>query len=227
VVGTVSEIWRYPVKSMAGERLESVAVTDSGLEGDRRWALVDGTVNRAGKLLTNTQEARLMTYRARLVNGGVEVATPMGATVPLDDALVAEIAADVARPLTLRDTAGINFDDSHVLVVNLSTVARFALEAGVAIDRRRFRANFYVDGLEPEDELAWLGRRIRAGTAELEVVKRCERCAVITRDPDTTVASPELLRLLTQTQETSMGVYCKVVTAGTTSVGDLIGPPLS
>jgi len=212
---------------MAGERLESVAVTESGLEGDRRWALVDGTVNRAGKLLTNTQEARLMTYKARLVNGGVEVATPSGATVPLDDSLVAGIAAEVARPLTLRDTAGINFDDSHVLVVNVSTVAKFALDAGAAIDRRRFRANFYVEGLEPEDELAWLGRRIRAGTAELEVVKRCERCAVITRDPDTTVASPELLRVLTQTHETSMGVYCKVVTAGTTSVGDLIGPPLS
>ncbi|HAC44902.1 MAG TPA: Fe-S protein, partial [Chloroflexi bacterium] len=50
--GTVAEIWRYPVKSMAGERLESCLVAETGLEGDRRWALVDGQANRAGKPLT-------------------------------------------------------------------------------------------------------------------------------------------------------------------------------
>ena len=224
VIGTVTEIWRYPVKSMAGERLDSCLVTDTGLEGDRRWALVDGAPNRQGKLYTNTQDARLMTYRARLAGEGVEVAMPSGRTRRLDDRLVAELAGLMARPLTLRDQAGTNFDDSQVLVVNLATVALFALEAGVEIDRRRFRANFYIDDLEPEEELRWLGRRVRAGSAVLEVVKRCERCAVISRDPDTTLASPELLRLLAQTSETSMGVYCRVLTPGVVSTGDRCGP---
>ena len=95
---------------------------------------------------------------------------------------------------------------------------------GADIDRRRFRANLYVDGLEPEEEVRWIGRRIRAGSAALEVVKRCERCVVITRDPDTTVAAPELLRVLTQSSETCMGVYCRVVTPGTVAIGDLCGP---
>jgi uncharacterized protein YcbX len=224
VIGTVTEIWRYPVKSMAGERLDSCLVTDTGLEGDRRWALVDGAPNRRGKLYTNTQDARLMTYRARLAGEGVEVAMPAGRTRRLDDRLVAELADLMARPLTLRDQAGTNFDDSQVLVVNLATVAAFALEAGVEIDRRRFRANFYIDDLDPEEELRWLGRRVRAGSAVLEVVKRCERCAVISRDPDTTLASPELLRLLAQTSETSMGVYCRVLTPGVVSSGDRCGP---
>ena len=199
-------------------------VTDTGLEGDRRWALVDGTTNRAGKLYTNTQDARLMTYKARLAGQGVEVSTPAGDSHSLDDRFVAELAGAVSRPLTLRDQAGTNFDDSHVLVVNLATVAAFALEAGVDIDRRRFRANFYVDGIEPDDEVGWLGRRIRAGSAVLEVVKRCERCAVVSRDPDTTIASPELLRLLAQTNDTSMGVYCRVVTPGIVTIGDRLGP---
>ena len=224
VIGTVTEIWRYPVKSMAGERLDSCLVTDTGLEGDRRWALVDGAPNRQGKLYTNTQDARLMTYRARLAGEGVEVAMPAGRTRRLDDRLVAELADLMARPLTLRDQAGTNFDDSQVLVVNQATVAAFALEAGVEIDRRRFRANFYIDDLEPEEELRWLGRRVRAGSAVLEVVKRCERCAVISRDPDTTLASPGLLRLLAQTSETSMGVYCRVLTPGDVSTGDRCGP---
>jgi uncharacterized protein YcbX len=224
VVGNVVEIWRYPVKSMAGERLDSVVLTDVGLEGDRRWALVDGTPNRAGKLYTNIQDARLMRYGARLAGDGVMVATPAGKTARLDDHFVAELAEAVSKPLTLRDRAGDNFDDSHVLVANLATVAAFGLEAGMEMDRRRFRANFYLDGLEPEEEVQWVGQRIRAGSAVLEVVKRCERCAVVTRDPETTIASPELLRLLTQTSETCMGVYCRVVAPGTVAIGDLCGP---
>lgn len=224
MLGTVAEIWRYPVKSMAGERLESCPVTSNGLDADRRWAFVDGSPNRAGKLLTNTQDARLMTYRARLAGDTVEVSTPAGQSRRLDGQLVAELAGEVARPLTLRDQSGINFDDSHVLVVNLATVAAFAIEAGVPIDRRRFRANLYLDGLEPDAEVRWLGRQIRAGSAVLEVVKQCERCAVITRDPDTTIASPELLRVLTQTSGACMGVYCRVVTPGDVAVGDLCGP---
>jgi uncharacterized protein len=224
VVGTVAEIWRYPVKSMAGERLDSCHVTQAGLDGDRRWALVDGTVNRVGKLLTNTQEARLMAYRARLAGDGVDVSLPGGNNRRLDDQLVAELAREVSRPLTLRDAAGVNFDDSPVLIVNLATVAVFALAADMAVDHRRFRGNVYIDGIEPEEEVHWIGRRIHAGAAEFEVVKRCERCVVITRDPDTTVASPALLRVLTETSETFMGVYCRVVRPGAVTVGDLIGP---
>jgi uncharacterized protein YcbX len=126
--------------------------------------------------------------------------------------------------LTLRDLAGANFDDSPVLVVNLATVASFAHAAGVAIDHRRFRANLYVDGLEEEEELGWIGRRLQAGSAELEVVKRCERCVVITLDPDSTDATPALLRVLTTTSDTCMGVYCRVIRAGQVSVGDRCWP---
>ena len=224
VVGTVAEIWRYPVKSMTGERLDSCRIESTGLEADRRWALVDGTANRAGKLFTATEDKQLMTYRARLKEGGVEVLTPEGEARQLDDALVAAIAQATRRPLTLRDLAGANFDDSPVLIVNMASVAAFALEAGVAVDRRRFRANLYVDGFEPEEEARWIGGRLRVGSAELEVVRRCERCVVITHDPDTTETSPALLRVLTKSSDANMGVYCRVVQPGVVAVGDLIGP---
>ncbi len=208
---------------MAGERLDGCAVTQTGLQGDRRWALVDGTANRTGKLLTIRQDQRLMKYRARLNGNGVEVLTEGGEARRLDDDLVTDIALLTGRPLTLRDVAGANFDDSPVLVVNMATVAAFSLEAGFAVDHRRFRGNLYLDGFEPEEELRWIGGRIRAGDVELEVIKRCERCVIITRDPDTTTASPALLRILTDTHETCMGVYCAVVRPGEVAVGDLCG----
>ncbi len=225
--GEVAEIWRYPVKSMGGERLGSCLITESGLEGDRRWVLVDGTQNRGGKPLTAREAQQLLTYRTRLADGSVQVVTPGGKTRLLDDRLVAELAVETSRPLTLREGAGLNYDDSPVLVVNLNTVAAFELSAGVEVDCRRFRANLYLEGLEPEEELLWVGRRIRAGDAELEVVSRCERCVVITRDPDTTQSSPELLRVLADTSDTCMGVYCRVVRRGMVATGDPCGLGLS
>jgi len=222
-MATVTEIWRYPVKSMAGEQLDSCLITEHGLEGDRRWALIDGSPNRAGKKLTIRQHEGLMGYRARLSNSGVEVLAPNGETHALDDRFVQRLESESSRSLTLTDLVGANFDDAHVLVVNLATVKAFSLETGMNVDHRRFRANLYIDGLAPEEEISWISRRIRAGAAELEVTSRCERCVVITRDPDTAQTSPELLRSLTEQHETCMGVYCQVVRPGRVAVADFAG----
>jgi uncharacterized protein len=221
-MASVAEVWRYPVKSMAGERLESCEVIETGLEGDRRWALLDGSPHRAGKPLTIREEDRLMTYRARFAGGRAEVLTPRGEVALMDGSLVSRLASETSRPLTLRELEGANFDDSPVLVVNLATVAAFGVEVGMEVDHRRFRANLYVKGLAPEEELAWIGRHVAVGEAELEVVSRCERCVVITKDPDTVATTPELLRVLTQTQETCMGVYCRVTRPGQVAAGDRV-----
>jgi uncharacterized protein len=221
-MATVTELWRYPVKSMAGESLESCAVTDRGLEGDRRWAMIDRSPNREGKWFNIKQHAPLMTYRASLASGTLEVSAPDGTDIGLEGAF-RRVLSESQRTVTLRELPGENFDDSHVLIVNLTSVRAFALEAGMAVDHRRFRANLYVDGLQPEEELHWLGRVIRAGDAELEVTSRCERCKVITMDPDTTEATPELLRLLVERHDERMGIYCRVVRPGRVAVGDHVG----
>ena len=75
-MASVVEVWRYPVKSMAGERLDSCMVTEQGLEGDRRWALIDQSPNRAGKWFNIKQHAPLMTYRSRLSGDSVDVVAP-------------------------------------------------------------------------------------------------------------------------------------------------------
>lgn len=222
-MASVTELWRYPVKSMAGERLESCLITEGGLEGDRRWAFIDWSPNRAGKWFNIKQHSALMTYRSRLMDGSVEVVAPDGSSVGLDSGLLRRFEAESSRPLELRELPGGNFDDSHVLIVNLASVEAFEREANMPIDHRRFRANLYVRGLEPYEELSWLGRRIRAGDAELEVTSRCERCKVITMDPDTTEATPELLRLLAERHDERFGMYCQVVRPGMVAVGDPVG----
>jgi len=219
----VVEVWRYPVKSMAGERLDSCAVTELGLEGDRRWALIDRTPNRDGKWFNIKQHAPLMTYASRLVDGRPVVTAPDGTRVRLEEAF-RRVLEESGRPVELRELPGANFDDSPVHIVNLASVEAFALEAGIELDRRRFRANLFVDEVPAEEEVSWVGRRIVAGEAELEVVDRCVRCAVITRDPDSTVATPDVLEVLVQRHEKCMGVYCQVVRPGRVAVGDFVGP---
>jgi uncharacterized protein len=223
-MGSVAQIWRYPVKALGGERLSACMVGEAGLTGDRRWAIVDQAPHRAGKLLTIKHHNPLLKYRARMAGDAPEVVTPSGEVRPVDRGFVSALAAEAERPLELRDSAGNNFDVAPILLVNLATVAAFGQAAGEVIDHRRFRANLYVDGLEPEDELGWLGRTVAAGACRLDVVSRCERCVVITHDPDTTVAKPGLLRVLTETQDACMGVYCNVVQQGRVAVGDFCGP---
>jgi uncharacterized protein len=218
----VSELWRYPVKSMAGERLDSCMVTDSGLDGDRRWAMIDRTPNRDGKWFNIKQHSALMTYRARYVDGALQVLDPKGTDIGLEGAF-RRVLDESQRRVELRELPGENFDDSHVLIVNLASLQAFAMEAGMELDPRRFRANLYIEGIEPEEELRWLGGTIRAGEAQLEVTSRCERCKVITMDPDTTEQTPELLRLLVERHDERMGMYCRVVKPGMVAVGDYVG----
>lgn len=208
---------------MAGERLDSCEVTEVGLEGDRRWAFIDQSPHRAGKWFNIKQHSPLMTYRARLVDGTLDLVAPDGSSVALDGDLVRSFETAAERPIQLRELPGANFDDSQILIVNLASVAAFGLEVGMLLDPRRFRANLYVEGLEPEEELRWLGRVIRAGEAELEVTSRCERCKVITMDPDTTEATPDILRVLVERHDERMGVYCRVVRPGHVAVGDFVG----
>lgn len=208
---------------MAGERLQECAITERGLEGDRRWAFIDRSPNRDGKWFNIKQHAPLMTYHARLRDGELDLVAPDGRAIELDRNLVHRFETDAARPIELRELPGQNFDAAHVLIVNLATVELFALEAGMALDPRRFRANLYVDGIEPEEELGWIGRVIRAGDAELQVVDRCERCKVITMDPDTTESKPELLKLLVERHDERLGMYCQVLRPGRVAVGDFVG----
>lgn len=96
--------------------------------------------------------------------------SPDGGIHSLDAGMVAHLAAEASRPLTLRELEGANFDDSPLVMVNLATLASFEVQARVRVDHRRFRANLYVGGLEPEEEIGWLGRRVAVGGAEVEVV---------------------------------------------------------
>jgi len=224
-MATITGLYRYAVKSLAGEALESAHLGVAGLAGDRRYAFMDSAPNRAGKFLTARQLNSMLTYAAHEDEGRVLVTTPAGRGLEVtSDALREELEADIGRSLALRLAPGSNFDDSPLLLLNLASVRRLGDALGRDLDPRRFRANLLLEGMEPDVEYNWLGRRLRAGSAILEGALMCERCVMITYDPDTVASDPAILRELTQARQALMGVYCRVVEPGSVVLGDHVEP---
>lgn len=158
----------------------------------------------------------------------LEVVTPSGAVVAVDDPTLTKMLVEGLRGenhLTLVRSDRALTDCRPVSLISVQTVRQVEEELGVAIDKRRFRSNVYLDLASnegfAEDEL--VGRRIRIGTnAEVAVLERDPRCKMISLDPDTGEHNPEVLRKVAKEHANFAGVYCAVLVEGMLTKGDSI-----
>lgn len=225
-VGRVIALWRYPVKSMGGESLETVEVSWHGLAGDRRWAFVRAGVERSGfPWLTIRQRPDMSQYQPRLVDPDapdtslVRVRTPSGADLDLlDPALAADLGHDA---WVLKQDRGA-FDAFPLSLISTQAVASLGARVGAELDVQRFRPNLLVeaDGSEAFPEDAWVGSTLQFGSASMRVDKRDGRCAVVNVDPRTAQNDPSTLRAIAQTRDGCLGVYGSTVRPGRVAVGD-------
>ena len=256
-VGTVESLWRYPVKSMSGEALDEAFMGFSGFYGDRCYAFKNSSARKGFPYLSATAQEQMLRYRPRFryaeraakppnlieamsIPPGVtpanaepddlvlDVETPSGALVALDDPALMEMLVEGLRgenQLTLVRSDRALTDCRPVSLISLQTVRQVEAETGVPIDKRRFRANVYLN-LEKdcgfaEDEL--VGRRLRIGSsATVMVLERDPRCKMISLDPDTGEHNPEVLRRVAQAHGAFAGVYCAVLVEGILTKGDSI-----
>jgi uncharacterized protein len=227
LMGCVAALWRYPVKSMAGERLDDVEVSWHGLAGDRRWAFIRGRRVRIGfPWLTIRDLPELASYRPRIAEpdrpdaSSTLVRTPSG--VELDVAspeLTAELGPGVR---VIRQDRGV-FDAMPLSLLTTQTVASLGKLVGTDLAVERFRPNLLVDargGDFPED--AWVGRILRIGGLRMRVDRSDKRCVVVTVDPVTLVRNPAILRVIAQERDMRLGVYGSTVAPGRVAVGDLV-----
>jgi uncharacterized protein YcbX len=227
-VGELVGLWRFPVKSMAGQRLAEADVSWSGVAGDRRWAFVRPGQQRNGfPWLTIRQQPRLHHYRPVLVDpdapdrSSVRVATPAGAVLDIDDpALAAELGDGVS---VMRHNRGLQ-DAAPVTLISVQSVAELSRRVGADLDPLRFRANLVVDapgGTDfPED--GWVGRSLRIGSAVVRIDERDERCGLVNVNPVTLQREPAVLRAIAQERDLCLGVYGSVATPGPVRTGDPI-----
>jgi hypothetical protein len=253
IIGNVDSLWRYPVKSMRGEELDEAFAGFSGIYGDRLFAFRSSASPKGFPYLTAREQRKLLQYRpyfrypdkaARPVNlteaesmGAnpvsadpsellVDVETPDGKTVAIDDPdLMDMLRSDIDQKheLTLMRSERALTDCRPVSIFSLQSARQLGEETGVPIDKRRFRANVYVDlasygGFAEND---FVGRSLRIGPkVVVRILERDARCVMITLDPDTTEKTPEILKKVAQAHEGMAGVYGAVIIEGMLRKGD-------
>jgi uncharacterized protein YcbX len=254
-IGTLETVCRYPVKSMAGEEVDEAFVGFSGLMGDRVYAFVREPGPSGFPWLTGREQEDLILYRPHWADAGaarlprdvdrsfamapgvfaayperaafaVRVTTPGGRTVPVDSAdLATELEAKSGQKVGLRFSDRSHWDCRPVSLFGNASAVALGDELGMAMDRRRFRANFYADWQDGaayrEDEL--VGRSLQIGARlRIAILERDPRCKMITLDPDTGAQDSVVLQYLTKARGGTIGVYGAVLVEGVVRKGDPI-----
>jgi uncharacterized protein YcbX len=232
--GTVAGLWRWPVKSMAGERVNALRVDGRGAGGDRTHAV---TREHKGAVvpLTAREAPRLLAWSAAYpfdLDARLDPAHPPFAVVNApngesfrwgDRRLRAALEADLGRPVGLRrDVDGIQDLRRSLLLTTEATLQALGEELGGPIDLRRFRPNLHLQAdAQAWAELGWERAELAfEHGVRLRILHPCERCAIPTRDPETQVKWPGLLKHLAAAHEQSFGVNARVLSAGCVAVGE-------
>ena len=204
----VAEIWRYPVKSMAGELCKETSVLASGIPGDRIIQIDDGH----GRVVTARTHPGLLGHRATLDAAGEPLVDGRPWTHPAVLAAVRRIAGPDAR-LVRDDDPDARFDVLPLLVATDGSVASFGR------DRRRLRPNLVIGGVHGLDERHWPGRPLRIGDAVIEIDSLRGRCVMTTFDPDTLEQDRGVLRDIVRRFGGRLALNCRVVRGGTIRAG--------
>ena len=249
MIARVVELWRYPVKSMGGERILRTTVGDK-IEGDRDFGVFDV---ETGKLLSAKTVPALLDARVRRDGATTVIELPGGAIVNAGSLAANRALSEfLARRVELRGagdeaaTIDMDLDDgtgdgptgvtsfqapvgslfdsrSSLHVISVATLVELERACGSSAgDGRRYRANLIVEGPEPFGEDAWVGGDVTLGTVGALVRKRTERCVIPSRRQPGLEPDRALLRYLKTHHAMCVGVYLNPHTPGELAVGDVI-----
>ena len=206
----VTELWRYPVKSMAGERLPEVNLTPLGFAGDR----IVHVENARGRVVTARTHPKLLGHRAVLNAQGEPLVDGRAWTDPSVTADIEHIVGGGAR-LVLDDGAG-RFDILPLLVASDGAIAAFGY------DGRRLRPNLVIGGVQGLAERTWEGQSLRIGDVLIALADLRERCVMTTFDPDTLAQDQRVLRSIVDRFDGRLALNAAVVRAGHVREGDRV-----
>jgi uncharacterized protein YcbX len=198
----LAEIWRYPVKSMAGERLDRATVGPLGLHGDRVVQVYDGR----GHLVTARTFPKLLGLHATLGSDGEPLVDGRPWTAPDVQARVERIVGPGAR--LVRNESEARFDILPLLVATDGAIATFGR------DGRRLRPNLIIGGVDGLDERAWEGRVLRIGSALIALADLRGRCVMTTFDPDTLAQDPRVLKDIVRRFDGRLALNADVIQGG-------------
>lgn len=229
MTATLTELRRYPVKSVEGEVLDACRVTLRGLDRDRWWSVRDPD-GRFGSGKSSRQFRRMDGLRdlvARYDGDVPVIGFPDGADVRGDDPAVHEaLSSHVGRPVRLEPEEAVShFDDGPVHLVTTASLAALAGAHGAAVDPRRMRCNLLVDTPDVDGfaEDGWIGREVLVGPdVVLRVVSPMPRCVMVTAATRDLDRDADLLETITRVNDGALGVLAEVVHQGIVRAGDAV-----
>ncbi len=248
----IANIYRYPIKGLTPEPLQSVELSPGQtLPFDRAYAIENGpgrfdpqAPRHLPKItfLMLMRDERLATLRAKfddttqtltIFRDGKQVARGQLAT-PLGRQLIEQFIAAYMKT-ELRGAPRIVHADGHsfsdvsakcVHIVNLASAQEIGRTLGRPVDPLRFRANLYLEGVEPWAEFNWLDKEISVGPARLKVFARTQRCDATNVDPSTGARDMAIpAHLLRTWGHQDVGIYAKVLEGGNIAVGAPVAVP--
>jgi len=239
-VGVIKELWRYPVSSVTGEMLDKASISEKGMDGDRRYALVEVSTGIVAHPERDKRWQKAVYVRSRTAeNGAVEVQVPdhpwLGvAQAELSVALTGFFEFEVeVRPYE----RSVREDDKQVFAVDRYDVSPVHLLTTASVDhlrqlhpagnpdRRRFRPNIYVQAeadITGFAELNWINRPILMGSIAGKVIAPTKRCGFAIIAQEGLDNDPEILRNVMRFGGRHMGVYCRPHHGGMVQIGDVI-----
>ena len=244
----VKSLYRYPVKGLSPEPLEcALLIKDGYFPGDRLFALENGPSGFDPRapvhqpkikflmLMRNAALASLSTHfdaktRVLTVDGANGARARGNLDAPegraeIEAFFTAFLGEEIRGPVRLLEAPeNFRFTDSKsgfVSLLNLASVAAIAKAQGAPVDPLRFRANIYLEGMEPWEETALVGETLRLGGARLEILKMTDRCAATGVEPGAGRRDMDLVQTLRDNfGHVDCGVYARVVESGRIALGD-------
>jgi len=204
----VAEIWRYPVKTFAGEKLKKVKVGPLGLEGDR----IIHVENARGRIITSRSHPRFLGHKGSLGKSGEVLVDGR----PWESADVAAEVEDIGGrgAKLVRYEGAERFDVLPLLIATDGAIAAFGY------DGRRLRPNIIIGGVEGMAEREWPGACLRIGKVLIGIQDLRGRCIMTSFDPDTQVQNKEITRSIYERFEGKLALNCFVIEGGEIAVGD-------
>ena len=206
----ITEIWRYPVKTMAGEKLQRVSIGPHGIDGDRVVHVEDANA----QVITSRTHPRFLGHKGTLGPNGEPLVD--GRLWNSQD-VAAEVVDIVGPGAKLVRFDGIErFDMLPLLVATDGAIAAFGH------DHRRLRPNIVIGGVEGLTEREWPGGFLRIGKVLIGVRDLRLRCIMTAYDPDTLVKDKEVTRSIFRRFDGKLALNCSVIEGGEITVGDMV-----
>ena len=224
----ISEIWRYPVSSIGGERIDRIHLHQGGIEGDRGYLLVDAFTGDVASPESTPRWRKALMLHA-IYDGDDPIVTIPGSTgMRPGEALNRAVSeffdfscaiVKVGDDISATSKAIPRYDVAPLHIITSSTLRSLAsVLPDSRIEVRRFRPNLVID--TEMDEQGWIGKSWRAGLAQGTVTEATKRCGMTMIAHKGLPEDPEILRMIVRRHSRFLGVYASVATGGSVAVGD-------